>query len=137
MHEMAYYVCVLRPHLNPLEDQLEEEKGQSAGVLQRDNLKQFRNADTVYTFEESAAGYEIDDEQSFNEPFCEEEQGMPDIAMMVVGRTEKVVVGEIRPDPTLQEDTLSVSSSTFLQDPQEVIAEMSIIKISCGQPVQQ
>ena len=59
---------------------------------------------------------------------------MPDIVMMVVGRTEKVVVGEIRPDPMLQEDTLSVSSSTSLQDPREVIAEMSVIKISCGQP---
>ena len=75
---MAYYVCVLCPHLNPLEDRLEEEKGQSAGALQRDNLKQFHITDTacvdgdkVYTFEESASGYEIDDEQSFNEPLSE------------------------------------------------------------------
>ena len=134
---------------NPLEDGLEEEKGRSADALQRDDLKQFHNADNacvdgdvnvscvnkdkVYTFEESAAGYENDDEQSFNEPLSEEEQGMPDIEVMVVGRTEKVVVSERRPNPILQEDTLSVSSSTSLQDPREVIAEMSVKSVAASQ----
>ena len=108
---------------NPLEDGLKEEKGRSAG----DNA--CVDGDNMCAFDESAAVYEIDDE-----PLSEEEQGMPDdIAMMVVGRTEKVVVGEIRPDPTLQEDTLSVSSSTSLQDPREVIAEMSVKSVAASQ----
>ena len=108
---------------NPLEDGLKEEKGQSAGV------NACVDGDNVYAFEESAAVYEIDDE-----PLSEEEQVMPDdIAMMVVGRTEKVVVSERRPDPTLQEDALSVSSSTSLQDPREVIAEMSVKSVAVSQ----
>ena len=117
---------------DPLENGLEEETGRSAGALQRDELEQFYetdkacfNGEEVHTLEESAAVYEIDDEQSLNEPLDEEEQGMPDMVMKVVGRIEMVVVSGISPYPTLQEDTLSLSSSTSLQDPREVIAEMS------------
>ena len=123
-----------------LEDRLEKEKGRSASALQRDNLKQFHNADNacvdgdkVYTFEESAAVYEIHDDQSFNEPLSEEEQGMPDIVIMVVGRTEKVVESGRRPNLTLEEDTLSVSSSTSLQDLRDVIAEMSVKSVVVNQ----
>ena len=123
---------------DPLEDGLKEETGQSA--LQKDELKQFPkndkvcfNGEEVHTFEETAAVYEIDDKQSFNEPLSEEEQGMSDIVMMVVGRTEVVKVSGKTPDLPLQEDALSVSSSMSLQDPREVIAEMSVKSVVISQ----
>ena len=113
---------------DPLEDGLEEETGRSAS----DNA--CVDGDKVYTFEESAAVYEIDDVYFFNDPLGEVEQSMPDMKVRkVIGRTEKVLESESRPDPTLQEDALSMSSSTSLQDPQEVIAEMSVKQVVVSQ----
>ena len=140
---MGYGVVLLSEIPNqspedPLEDGLEEETGRSAVPLQRDELKQFQKTDKAcfngvgHTCEESAVN-EIGDVHSLNEPLGEVEQNMPDMVMQIVGRTEKVIGSEIRPDRTLQEDTLSTSSSTSLQDPQEVIAEMRVKSVVVSQ----
>ena len=141
---MGYGVVLLSEVPNqspedPLEDGLEEETGRSAVPLQRDELNQCHKTDTAclngeegHTCEESAVN-EIGDVHSSNEPLGEVEQNMPDRVMQIVGRTEKAIGSEIRPDLTLQEDTLSMSSSTSLQDPQEVIAEMRVKSVAVSQ----
>ena len=134
---MGYDVVLLSEVPNqspedPLEDELEEDTGRSASALQRDELKQFHKTDNAcfngvegHTCEESAVN-EIGDVHSLNEPLGKVEQNMPDMVMQIVVRTEKVIGSEKRPYPTVQEDALSMSSSTSLQDPQEVIAEMRV-----------
>ena len=97
---------------------LVEETGRSASALQRDELKQFHKEYAVN---------EVGDLHSFND--------LPDMmkVMKVVCRTDAVIESERRPDPTLQEDTLSVSSSTSLQDPRDVIAEKPVKPVAVSQ----
>ena len=95
---------------DPLKDGLENKTGLSAVALQRDDLKQFYKTDKtcfdgeeVHACEESAVN-EIGDVHSLNEPLGEVEQNVPDMMKVI-----KVIESERRADPTLQEDTLSMS----------------------------
>ena len=123
--------------VGPLEVGLVEETSQSAGALQSDKLKQFHETSNaslngegpgVHYFEESTV-CETADEYPSNVSLGKVGDELSYMVRNVVENADIVLESTRKPDSSLQEDDNSVSSSTSLQDPREVIAEMPVIEL--------
>ena len=127
--------------VGPIKDGLVKATSQKAGALQRDECTQFHETSNaslngedlgVLSFEESTA-CETAAESSSNVSLGKVGEKLPYMVRNVVENADIVLGSARRPDSPLQKDNHSVSSSTSLQDPREVIAEMPVILIATRQ----
>ena len=127
--------------VGPLEVGLVEEMSRRVGARQDDELKQFHETNNaslngegpgVHCSEESTV-CKTADEYSSNASMGKVGEKVPYMVRNVVESADIVLESTRRPDSPLQEDNNSVSSSTSLQDPREVIAEMPIKLVVASQ----